>query len=115
MGGAGNLSKTQQNCTRQLKTNHVKKQEVSETSRDEGKNIVEKWILGNIYLFLVYLFSNTFNSSHHIVSNDTMKNTTYPSMTRLSYNADLSHTGHIHVGFLSFICRYKDASKHCRW
>ena len=28
---------------------------------------------------------------------------TYPSMTRLSYNAGLSHTGHIHVGFLSFI------------
>jgi len=36
-------------------------------------------------------------------------------MTRLSYNAGLSHTGHIHVGFLSFIWRYKEASKHCRW
>ena len=28
---------------------------------------------------------------------------------------DLLHTGHCHFGFFSFIIRYKDASKHCRW
>lgn len=35
-------------------------------------------------------------------------------MTSDSYTADLSHTGQFHVGLRSFICRYSDASKHCR-
>lgn len=39
----------------------------------------------------------------------------YPSITRLSYRAGLSHTGQFQVGLRSFICRNKDASKHCKW
>lgn len=39
---------------------------------------------------------------------------TYPSITNLSNVAGLSQTGHIQVGFLSFICKYNEASKHCR-
>lgn len=38
----------------------------------------------------------------------------YPSMTRVSYTAGLSQTGQFHVGFRSFICRNREASKHCR-
>lgn len=37
-----------------------------------------------------------------------------PSMTRDEKVAGRSHTGQIQVGFFSFICRYSDASKHCR-
>ena len=40
---------------------------------------------------------------------------TYPSITKLSYKAGLSQTGHVQVGFLSFICKKREASKHCRW
>lgn len=40
---------------------------------------------------------------------------TYPSITKLSYSDGLSHTGQLQVGFLSFICRNNEASKHCRW
>lgn len=39
---------------------------------------------------------------------------TYPSITKCSYVAGLSQTGQFHVGFRSFICRYSDASKHCK-
>lgn len=39
----------------------------------------------------------------------------YPSIVRSSNGAGLSHTGQVHVGFFSFICRKKTASKHCRW
>lgn len=34
---------------------------------------------------------------------------------RCSYGAFLSHTGHTHVGFFSFIWIYSVASKHWRW
>ena len=46
---------------------------------------------------------------------DNKSDDTYPSMISELYSADLSHTGHSHVGFFSFICRYVAASKHCRW
>lgn len=39
---------------------------------------------------------------------------TYPSMISLSYGHGRSQTGHIHVGFRSFIIRYVAASKHCK-
>lgn len=39
---------------------------------------------------------------------------THPSITKFSYVAGLSQTGQFHVGFRSFICRYSDASKHCK-
>lgn len=39
---------------------------------------------------------------------------TNPSMTRLSYKAGLSQTGQFQVGFLSFICKNRYASKHWR-
>lgn len=39
----------------------------------------------------------------------------YPSIVRSSKGAGLSQTGQVHVGFFSFICRKKTASKHCRW
>ena len=37
---------------------------------------------------------------------------TYPSTERFSTKIGLSHTGHVHVGFFSFICKNKLASKH---
>lgn len=39
----------------------------------------------------------------------------YPSMVSSSKGAGLSQTGQVHVGFFSFICRKKTASKHWRW
>lgn len=39
----------------------------------------------------------------------------YPSIVSSSKGAGLSQTGQVHVGFFSFICRKKTASKHCRW
>lgn len=39
----------------------------------------------------------------------------YPSIVSSSKGAGLSHTGQVHVGFFSFICRKKTASKHWRW
>ena len=39
----------------------------------------------------------------------------YPSIISSSKSAGLSHIGHIHVGFFSFIWRNVAASKHCRW
>ncbi len=44
-----------------------------------------------------------------------LSNCAYPSIVRSSKGAGLSHTGQVHVGFFSFICRKKTASKHCRW
>lgn len=39
----------------------------------------------------------------------------YPSIVSSSKGAGLSHTGQVQVGFFSFICRKKTASKHWRW
>ena len=44
-----------------------------------------------------------------------MLQASYPSMMSSSKGAGLSQTGQVHVGFFSFICRKKTASKHWRW
>lgn len=44
-----------------------------------------------------------------------MRLSPYPSIVSSSKGAGLSHTGQVHVGFFSFICRKKTASKHWRW
>ena len=40
---------------------------------------------------------------------------TYPSMTNLLNSAALSQTGHVHVGFFSFMSKNIGPSKHCKW
>ena len=52
------------------------------------------------------------SGGRRVLFNSSLKN---PSIMRFFTRAGLLHTGHVHFGLFSFICRYSLASKVCRW
>lgn len=109
------LSNLIRNCYHVLSMNHLSITEFRLCPMEVA--VIVKHLENNCNAHNKNSFNNAFATDAHfdqILFSISDNMDTYPSITSFSYNAGLSQTGQFHVGLRSFICKYNDASKHCK-